>query len=392
MQIKLEKYLKGDRVIWVVVILLSLFSSVMALSASSNLAYRINDGDATSFWFKHVAILIMGIVLMLYLQHFNFKYFSRLSQLGIWVAAILLFVTLIVGKEVNSAQRWIMGFQPSDLAKIVLIIYLSRLLSLKQKDNKIKDFKEGVVPLLIPIGLICVLILPADFSTAAMLFTVCFVLLFVGGVAIKHLLGVIGAALAFFALLLVLNAASPGLLPRVGTWQTRLVEFFHGSNSPRNSKENYQANMAKMAVSTGGLFGKLPGKGDIKNNLYSAQSDFIYASIIEDFGSLIGGLGMLLLYLILLFRSIKIMTKSSSKFGGYMAFGLSFLLVFQAFINMGVGVNLLPVTGQALPLISMGGTSILFTCISLGIILNVSRTVYKDEEAKPKRNAKVAMS
>ncbi len=391
MQIKLEKYLKGDRVIWAVVILLTLFSSIMALSASSNLAYRINDGDATSFWFKHVAILVLGVVSMLYLQHFNFKFFSRLSQLGIWISAVLLFITLIIGKEVNSAQRWIMGFQPSDLAKIVLVIYLARLLAIKQKDDAIKDFKNGLVPLLIPIGVICILILPADFSTAAMLFTVSFVLLFVGGVAIKHLLAIIGGAVVFFSLLLALNAASPGLLPRVGTWQTRLVEFFHGSNSPRNSKENYQANMAKMAVSTGGLLGKLPGKGDIKNNLYSAQSDFIYASIIEDFGSLIGGIGMLLLYLIFLFRSIKIMTKSPSKFGGFMAFGLSFSLVFQAFINMGVGVSLLPVTGQALPLISMGGTSILFSCISIGIILNISRTVYEDEAAKKSRkNRKLA--
>jgi len=390
MQIKIEKYLKGDRIIWAVVILLSLFSSIMALSASSNLAYRLTGGDASPFWFKHVAILIMGIVLILYLQHFNFKYFSRLSQLGIWVAGILLLVTLVFGKEVNSAQRWIMGFQPSDLAKIVLIIYVSRLLALKQMKGDVKDFKDGFLPLLIPIGAICLLILPADFSTAAMLFVVCFVLLFVGGVAIKHLLALIGGALVFFSLLLALNAVSPGLLPRVGTWQTRLSEFFQGSNSPRNSKENYQANMAKMAVSTGGIFGKRPGKGDIKNNLYSAQSDFVYASIIEDFGSLIGGLGMLLLYLIFLFRSIKIMTKTASKFGGYMAFGLSFLLVFQAFINMGVGVSLLPVTGQALPLISMGGTSILFTCLSIGIILNISRTVYRDEEKESKKNQQIA--
>jgi cell division protein FtsW len=338
------------------------------------------EGDASPFWFKHVSILVMGIVFMLYIQHFNFKYFSKLSQLGIWVAGILLVVTLAFGKEVNSAQRWIMGFQPSDLAKIVLVIYLARLLALKQMKGTIKDFKEGLLPLLIPIAVICILILPADFSTAAMLFVVCFVLLFVGGVAIKHLLGVVGAALIFFGLLLALNAVSPGLLPRVGTWQTRLTEFFQGSNSPRNSKENYQANKAKMAVATGGFLGKRPGKGDIKNNLYSAQSDFVYASIIEDFGSIIGGLGMILLYLIFLFRSIKIMTKAKSKFGGYMAFGLSFLLVFQAFINMGVGVNLLPVTGQALPLISMGGTSILFTCISIGIILNVSRTVYEDDD------------
>lgn len=375
MSFSVEKYLKGDKVIWSIIILLSLFSSVMAYSASSNLAYRLTDGDATPFFFKHVAILVIGIVTIIYLQHFKFRYFSRLSQIGIWIAAVLLLVTLMFGRSVNSAQRWIMGFQPSDLAKIVLIIFVARLLAKNHKN--IKSFKEGLLPILIPIAGICVLILPADFSTAFMLFVVCFVLLFVGGVAVKYLLGLIGGAVGLFGLLLLLNAASPGLLPRVETWKQRIFSFESG-----DEKENYQAQRAKLAVANGGVWPNGPGKGAIKNELYSAQSDFVYASIIEEYGSIIGGVGMLLLYLIFLFRSIKIMTKTNSLFGGYLVFGLSFLLVFQALINMGVGVNLLPVTGQPLPLISMGGTSILFTCISIGIILNVSRTVYADQEEK----------
>ena len=375
MQLSIDKYLKGDKAIWSIIILLSIISAIMAYSASANMAYRLTDGDATPFFFRHLVMLVLGIVTIIYLQHFEFRYFSRLSQLGVWVAAALLLVTLIFGRNINSAQRWIMGFQPSDFAKIILVIYVARMLA--KNKGKIKNFKEGLVPILIPIGGICLLILPADFSTAAMLMTVCFVLLFVGGVAIKHLLAVLGGAIGLLMLLISLNHVAPGLLPRVNTWEQRILGYSSGS-----ADENYQAQRAKIAVANGGIWGNGPGNGNIKNELYSAQSDFVYASIIEDYGSLFGGLIMLLLYLMFLFRSIKIMTKTSSSFGGYLAFGLSFLLVFQALINMGVGVNLLPVTGQPLPLISMGGTSILFSCVAIGIILNISRTVYSGEETE----------
>jgi len=371
MQNFVEKYIKGDRVIWTVVILLSLYSLVMAYSASSNLAFRIAGGNVAPYLMKHLVILLIGIVLIIYLQFFNFKYFSRLSQIGIFVAIVLLFITLLFGVNKGNASRWIMGFQPSDLAKLILVIYVARMLVYKQV--VISDFKQGLVPILWPIAVICVLILPADFSTAALLFIVCFVMLFVGGAKLIHLGSIIGSAIVGFLFLVLLNLAFPGFLPRVDTWQKRLLSFESGSR-----QENYQAEMAKRAVANGFLFGKGPGKGHVKNDLYSAQSDFIYASSIEEFGSLIGGLGLVVLYLILFFRSIRIMNKTESRFGAYVVFGLSFMMIFQSFINMGVGVNLFPVTGQPLPLISMGGTSILFTCISLGIILNISRTVYKD--------------
>jgi cell division protein FtsW len=371
MQQFIEKYIKGDKVIWTVIIILSLYSLVMAYSASSNLAFRIAGGNVIPYLMKHLLILVMGIVLIIYLQFFNFKYFSRLSQIGIFVSIVLLFVTLLFGVNKGNASRWIMGFQPSDFAKLVLVIYVARMLVYKQV--AIKDFKKGLTPILWPIGIICALILPADFSTAAMLFLVCFIMLFVGGAKIKHLGSVVGAGLIGFLLLILINLAFPGFLPRVDTWEKRLLSFESG-----NKKENYQAEMAKRAVANGFLFGKGPGKGHVKNDLYSAQSDFIYASSIEEFGSILGGLGIVVLYLILFFRSIRIMNKTESRFGSYVVFGLSFMLVFQSLINMGVGVNLFPVTGQPLPLISMGGTSILFTCISLGVILNVSRTVYKD--------------
>ena len=373
MQQLIEKYLKGDKVIWTIIILLSLYSIVMAYSSSSNLAFRISGGNVAPYVIKHTLIIIIGIVLIIYLQFFPYKYFSRLSQIGIFVSIVLLFVTLLFGVSKGNASRWIMGFQPSDFAKLVLIIYVSRMLT--NKKDVIKDFKKGLIPILWPVALICGLILPADFSTAAMLFTVCFTMMFIGGARIKHLGSIIGTAFLGFAFLILVNMAVPGFLPRVDTWEKRIMSFGSGEK-----QENYQAEMAKRAVANGFLFGKGPGKGHVKNDLYSAQSDFIYASSIEEFGSIMGGIGLVILYMILFFRAIRIMNKVDSKFASLIVFGLSFMLIFQSFINMGVGVNLFPVTGQPLPLISMGGTSILFTCISLGIILNVSTTVYKDSE------------
>jgi cell division protein FtsW len=374
-----DKYLKGDRSIWAIVILLSLASIVIALSASSNMAYRLTDGNATPFWFKHVATLVLGLVFMVYLQHFKFKYFSRIAQLGIWVAGSLLLVTLVFGKNINSAQRWIMGFQPSDLAKIVLILYVARLLTIKK--DKLSNFKKGVLPLVIPIALICGLILPADFSTAFILGAVCFVMLFVGGVSLKHLGAVVGSAIVLFLFLIMINKAT-GILPRVTTWETRMISFFGSEEGAKDSEskiDNFQANQAKMAVANGGWIGQGPGRGSVKNDTYSAQSDFVFATIVEEFGALFGAFTLLMLYMMFFFRSIRTTLKTESSFGSYVAFGLSFLLVLQALVNMGVGVNLLPVTGQPLPLISMGGTSILFTCISIGIILNISNHIETKE-------------
>ena len=365
MQNFIDKYLKGDKVIWTVIILLSLYSIVMAYSSSSNLAFRIAGGNVAPYLIKHTLIILIGIILIIYLQFFPYKYFSRLSQIGIFVSIILLFITLLFGVSKGNASRWIMGFQPSDFAKLVLILYISRMLTTKQ--DEIKDFKKGLLPILWPVLVICGLILPADFSTAAMLLIVCFTMIFIGGAKIKHLVSIVGTAVVGFLFLILLNMAFPGLLPRVDTWEKRMMSYGSG-----DKQENYQAEMAKRAVANGFLFGKGPGRGHVKNDLYSAQSDFIYASSIEEFGSIFGGIGLLLLYMILFFRAIRIMNKVDSKFAFYLVFGLSFMLIFQSFINMGVGVNLFPVTGQPLPLISMGGTSILFTCISLGVILNVS--------------------
>ncbi|HAE32068.1 MAG TPA: cell division protein FtsW [Flavobacteriales bacterium] len=370
----LFKYVNGDRVIWMIVIILSLFSIVVAYSASSNMAYRLTDGDATSFLFKHMMLLIAGFTIMIVIHKIKFSLFSRASQLGVYIAAILLLVTLMFGVSKGNASRWIMGFQPSDFAKLVLLIYVARFLA--QNKPKIETFK-GLLPALIPIGVICGLILPADFSTAALLFVSCLVLLFIGGAKLKHLALVVGGCIVAFGLLLLINVAIPGMLPRADTWNERVVDFFTGS-----AEENYQSTQAQMGIVNGGVINFQPGGGSIKNDIFSAQSDFVYSTIVEEFGVLIGGLGLLLLYLILFFRCLRLSARAKNKFGAYVAFGLSFILVLQAMINMGVGSTLLPVTGQPLPLVSMGGTSILFSCISIGIILSISHSIEKTEGGK----------
>jgi len=370
----LFKYVNGDRVIWMIVIILSLFSIVVAYSASSNMAYRLTDGDATSFLFKHMMLLIAGFTIMIVIHKIKFSLFSRASQLGVYIAAILLLVTLMFGVSKGNASRWIMGFQPSDFAKLVLLIYVARFLA--QNKPKIETFK-GLLPALIPIGVICGLILPADFSTAALLFVSCLILLFIGGAKLKHLALVVGGCIVAFGLLLLINIAIPGMLPRADTWNERVVDFFTGS-----AEENYQSTQAQMGIVNGGVINFQPGGGSIKNDIFSAQSDFVYSTIVEEFGVLIGGLGLLLLYLILFFRCLRLSARAKNKFGAYVAFGLSFILVLQAMINMGVGSTLLPVTGQPLPLVSMGGTSILFSCISIGIILSISHSIEKTEGGK----------
>ncbi|MFP5470077.1 MAG: FtsW/RodA/SpoVE family cell cycle protein [Bacteroidia bacterium] len=383
------KYLSGDKVIWMVIILLSMFSIVIAYSSSSNMAYRLTDGDATPYLFKHALFVCAGIAIIYYVHKINFKFFSKISVIGIWVSIILLALTLIFGTSVNSASRWFLGFQPSDLAKVMLIIYVARMLSMKR--DVIKNFKEGLLPILIPVGLICGLILPANFSTAAMLFAIIFIMLFVGGAAIKHLLGIIGSAVGVFAILILLNTAFPGLLPRAETWTSRVFAFTGKENKELDNKENYQSNQAKICIANGSIIGKGPGNGTVKNALYSAQSDFVFAVTIEEFGLIFGGGLLILLYIILLTRSLQMSAKLDSFFGSFLVLGLSFSIVFQALINMGVGVNLLPVTGQPLPLISMGGTSILFTCFSLGIILSVSRELHKEEPSvSPSKNENYA--
>lgn len=379
------KYLKGDRVIWVVTLLLALLSILIVYSSTSQLSYRYKGGDTESYMFKHTFIIALGFLVMVYLHKVKFNYFSRLSQIGVIASIGLLFVTLLMGTSVNSASRWIFGFQPSDLAKLTLIIYLARQLALNK--GKLDDLKLFATRIMLPIALVCGLILPADFSTSIMLFADCMILIFIANVSLKNIGIVLGSALVAFSLLLLLSVAFPKLLPRANTWVSRLTTW----SGEQDADKTYQSDIAKSAIASGGMFGNGPGKGKTKHILPSAWADFIFVSFIEEYGSVLGGGTLILLYLIILFRVIKIASKTDNHFAQLLVFGLGFSIVFQAFLNMGVGVNLLPVTGQPLPLISMGGTSILFTCIAFGIILSVSTTVYKDSEAdKEKEGGKYA--
>ncbi|MCK5080300.1 MAG: FtsW/RodA/SpoVE family cell cycle protein [Bacteroidales bacterium] len=367
--------LRGDRVIWVIVILLSIFSLLTVYSSTGTLAYKYQSGNTEYYMMKHLIILLFGFLIM-YLTHLvKFTYFSRIFQIALYIAVPLLILTLFVGLDLNEAKRVLplpfnLTFQTSDLAKLTLILYLARLLSKKQ-DN-IKDFKSAFVPLMIPVLIVCILILPANFSTAAMLFVTSLVLMFIGRVNLKYIFSLVGIGIMSFIFLLLIANAYPEVLPRANTWKTRIVSFTDKENI--DPDKNYQVEQAKIAIAEGGLIGKFPGNSTQRNFLPHPYSDFIFAIFLEEYG-LAGGSFLVLLYMILFYRVVRIVTKIPRNFGAFMAVGLGFSLVFQAMINMAVAVNLIPVTGQPLPLISMGGTSIWFTSISLGVILSVSREI-----------------
>ena len=367
--------IRGDKVIWAVVILLSVFSLLTVYSSTGTLAYKNQAGNTEYYMIKHFIILLFGFLIM-YLTHLiKFTYFSRIFQIALYIAVPLLILTLFVGLDLNEAKRVLplpfnLTFQTSDLAKLTLIMYLARLLSKKQ--DYIKDFKEAFVPLMIPVLIVCGLILPANFSTAAMLFVTSLVLMFIGRVNLKYILSLIGIGAVAFVLLLVIASAYPDLLPRANTWKTRIVTFT--DKEVIDPDKTYQVDQAKIAIAEGGLIGKFPGNSTQRNFLPHPYSDFIFAIFVEEYG-LLGGAFLVLLYLILFFRVVRIVTRIPRNFGAFMAAGVGFSLVFQAMINMAVAVNLIPVTGQPLPLISMGGTSIWFTSISLGIILSVSKEI-----------------
>lgn len=362
--------IKGDKVIWAVTCLLAIISILVVYSSIVTLAYRYQGGNTEVFLFKHTIILALGFALMYFAHKLNYKYYSRISQIALYIAVPLLLLTLLTGSSINNASRWLQipiinqSFQTSDLAKLALIMFIARILSKKQEN--IKNFNAAFLPTILPILLICGLILPANFSTAAMLFVTCLVLMFIGRIKVGYIISLIliGVFSLGIFLAIVMNSDYTG---RVGTWKSRIENFVEG-----DKEGNYQVTQSKIAIATGGTFGKGPGGSTQRNFLPHPYSDFIYAIVIEEYG-IVGGTTMLLLYLILLYRGVTIARKAPRSFGAFLAIGLSFSLVFQAMINMAVAVNLFPVTGQPMPMVSMGGTSIWFTCLSIGIILSVSR-------------------
>ncbi len=374
------KHIKGDRVIWLIVVMLSIISLLTVYSSTGTLAHKYQGGNTMYYMIKHGVIMLFGLFLMFLAYKLKYTYFSRIFQIALYVAVPLLVITLFLGENINDATRVLklpvigLTFQTSDLAKITLIVYLARELSVRQ--DRIKGFKSAFIPLMIPILAVVLAILPANFSTAAIVFVISLVLLFVGRVKLLYLVGLIGAGVVVVSIFITILFLMPdGMKGRTGTWKHRIEDYI----SKDKKDVPYQVQQAKIAIATGGIYGKGPGNSTQRNFLPHPYSDFIYAIIIEEYG-LIGGFVVLLLYLVFFYRTIRIALNSPTLFGSFMVIGMGFSLVFQAMINMGVAVNLLPVTGQPLPLVSMGGTSLWFSSLAVGIILSVSREI--EEEKK----------
>ena len=394
----LSQKTKGDKVIWAIVVLLALVSMLVVYSATGSLAYKNYKGNTEIYLFKQIAFIILGIGLIYFAHRVNYTIYSRLAQILFLLSIPLLIYTLFFGLNLNEGSRWIrlpiigLNLQTSELAKLALFMYLSRLISKKQ--DVIKDFRKGFLPLIIPVGIICVLIAPANLSTALLLGASCMLLMFIGRVRTTHLLLTVAVACIPLVLLIATamikhdpnktdvvakSTSSSKFTGRVNTWINRVDHFIYGGAV--DDEDSYQINQAKIAIATGGTFGLGPGNSRAKNFLPQAYNDFIYPIIIEEYG-LVGGGFIIFIYLVFLFRSIKIFRRCPYAFGAFLALGLSFTLVIQAIVNMAVSVNLFPVTGVTLPLVSMGGSSFLFTCLAIGIILSVARNV-EQIEGKP---------
>ena len=366
------KSIKGDKAIWAVTGLLALFSFLPVYSASSNLAYLYDDGNTIKYLIKHFAHLVLGFSILYGIHKIPFHYFKGLSIIALPIVIVLLIVTMAQGTTIEgaNASRWIriplvgVGFQTSTLAAVALMVYVARYLS-RAKDREV-SFKETLLPLWLPVFVVLALILPANFSTAAIIFVMVTMLVFIGGYPLKYLAIILASGALFLTLFILSAKAFPGVFPnRVDTWMSRLDNF----TDKQDTDADYQIEIAKIAIATGGVTGLGPGKSVQKNFLPQSSSDFIYAIIVEEFG-IVGGLFLMFLYMLLLFRLVIVAHKANSMFGKLLVMGVP--IVFQAMINMAVAVELFPVTGQTLPLISSGGTSIWMTCLALGMVLSVS--------------------
>ncbi|MBO9593396.1 MAG: FtsW/RodA/SpoVE family cell cycle protein [Niabella sp.] len=398
----LDQHARGDKVIWALVVLLTLVSLLTVYSATGSLAYKKYKGNTEVYLFKQVIFILLGFAVVYFAHRVNYTIYSKVARILFILSIPLLAYTLFFGVKMNEGSRWIrvplinMTMQTSDLAKLALFMYLARLLSRKQQ--VIKNFKKGFLPVILPIGITCLLIAPANLSTALLLGASCMMLLFIGRVSVKHLLLVAGVALIPLIMLVMaamvrhksgkdidttettiaVKKATGGLTTRVDTWIGRVENFIYGGKEADND-EMYQVNQAKIAIAKGGFVGVGPGNSTTRDYLPQAYNDFIFAIIIEEYG-LIGGAFILFIYIVFLYRCIRIFKRCPFAFGAFLALGLSFTLAIQAVANMAVTVNLFPVTGVTLPLVSMGGSSFLFTCLAIGIILSVSRNVESMEQ------------
>jgi cell division protein FtsW len=376
---KLKEYinLEGDTRIWAVVFFLSIVSIVVVYSATGGLAYTSYGGNTWHLFFKHFKFLIVGLVLMYFVHKVPHKYFSRLGQLGFIIAIPILLYTVAFGTSLNDANRWItiadMPINTFEIGKISITVFLARQLVRSQKD--LNDLKKVSWKLFAPLILVCAIIFPANLSTAAMIFLAGIMLLYLGGVPFKYLALLLASILTLGVLVISLSLTVPALkktFPRAQTWVNRVKNF--SEDKSVNSDEFYQVAHAKIAIVNGGIKGRGPGKSTQRNVLPLPNSDYVYAILIEEWGVL-GGFTVVFAYVVLLLRGKRIFNLANDPLAAYLGVGLSISLVLQAFINMAVAVDFFPVTGQTLPLISMGGVSVIFTCVSLGIILSTSRSV-----------------
>ncbi len=368
-----EKHFKGDRVIWAVLFVLFVLSMLAVYSSTGTLAYTYKEGNTFYYLLRHSKFLLAGIVIVYVVHRIPYKVFYGLARFLLIVSLVLLLITLILGVSHNEAARWLtlpglgIEFQTSDLAKFSLIIYVAKVLAHSQDSEE--TLKKAFQPIMLGVGLVTVFIMPENLSTALLVFLTSLTLMYIGRVNGHYLLATIGTLVGAAGLMILIILVSPKTFHRGETWKARIENFIKGEGG-----ENYQAEQAKIAVVTGGFMGKGPGKSTQRNFLPHPYSDFIYAIIIEEYG-ILGGLIVLALYLYLFYRTGRLVRYASRTFPAFLAIGLSLSLVFQALVNMAVNVNLIPVTGQPLPLLSMGGTSILFTCVAFGILLSISRSV-----------------
>jgi cell division protein FtsW len=371
----LGRYFQGDQVVWRIILFLSVVSVLAVYSSTGTLAYKFQGGNTAHYVLKHLSLLLVGVGITLFAHFISYKLYMKLAKLFLYLTIPLLLFTLLMGVNLNSASRWVtipgigLTFQTSDFAKLSLIMFVAQVLARNQ--DSIRNWRKALLPAVAASVIVCGLIFPANFSTAAMLFAIIIALLFIGRIPMRQLAALMGLIAAAGALLFALVFTAPEIFPRGRTWKARIENF-----SKPDATGNYQAEQAKIAVASGGLFGKMPGKSTQRNFLPHPYSDFIFSIIVEEYG-LLGGFLILMAYLTLLYRGIVIAKGCDTVFPALLAIGISFSLVFQALINMAVAVNLFPVTGQTLPLLSMGGSSILFTSFALGIMLSISRHAHK---------------
>ena len=384
-----NKLIQGDLALWGFLALLAIFSFFPVFSASSNLSYVVGNGTPWQHLFKHMIIPVMGFAVMIVIHRIPYHYFKGLSILMLPIVILLLIYTVSQGAVIGgaNASRWIripfvgIGFQTSTLASLILMMYVARYLD-KTMGQQLR-FEQTLLPLWLPVGIVIALILPANLSTAVIVFTMVFLLCFFGGYPFKQLLVILGIGLVAFTLFVLAAKAFPDAMPnRIDTWVSRIENF---SSPVEGGSGNYQVERAKIAIATGGVTGLGVGKSVMKNFLPQSSSDFIYAIIVEEFG-LVGGVVVISLYLIILFRLMLIARRANTVYGKLLVIGVGLPVIVQAFINIGVALNVFPVTGQTLPMISSGGTAALMTCFAFGVILSASVASVKQEEEQKEVN------